>query len=219
MPGPMHTKVLRPRRFASGLTLIELLVAVVIFGIFAVMAYGGLGRLMDSRERVLDEQQFWEHMSLVFLRLSDDLAHARLRGIRDVGGFARLPFEGRPTDTRALGDPDLEFTRGGELHYGEGVHSELRRVAWRLRERRLERMTWPVLDRAPTTTPTVSPLLDKVDAFELKFYDAQGIPSTTWPPASATANPTAAVDLPRAIEVALTVNGRGVFRRLFLVNR
>lgn len=201
------------------MTLIELLVAVAIFGIFAVMAYGGLSRLMDARERVLDEQHYWERTSLVFLRLSDDLAHARLRGIRDVGGFTRLPFEGRPTDTRAIADPNLEFTRGGELHYGAGVHSDLRRIAWRLREHRLERMAWPVLDRAPTTQPTVSPLLDHVDAFELKFYDAKGIPSTTWPPASATASQSAVPDLPRAVEVDLTVEGRGVYRRLFLVNR
>ena len=44
-------------------------------------------------------------------------------------GFPLPAFVGRPYDSRALGEPSLELTRGGELHYGDGVYSDLRRVA------------------------------------------------------------------------------------------
>ena len=86
------------RRNASGFTLIELLVALVIFGIFSVMAYAGLGRLLEGRGRLADEQRIWQDLSQVFLRISDDLAHARSRTVRDASGFPLPAFAGRPFD-------------------------------------------------------------------------------------------------------------------------
>jgi general secretion pathway protein J len=201
------------RRRRRGFTLIELLVALVIFGIFSMLAYAGLGRLLDGRGRLSEEQRVWQELSQVFLRISDDLAHARARPVRNTGGFEQPAFEGRPFDSRALAEPSLELTRGGELHYGPGVHSDLRRVAYRLRDGRLFRITWPVLDRAPVTVPLEAPLLGDVDAFELQFYDPSGGPVAIWPAAGAANNV-----LPRAVEVTLAVKDLGRFKRLFLVN-
>ena len=200
----------------SGFTLIEVLVALVIFGIFAVLAYAGLGRLLDNRERLTAEQRVWQELSQAFLRISDDVAHARPRGVRDVTGVSPLPaFVGRLFDSRALAEPSLELTRGGELNYGSAPRSDLRRVAYRLKEGRLVRITWPVLDRAPVTEPLEAPLLGDVETFELRFYDASGGLVDTWPTATS-----AGPDVPpRAMEVTLAVKGVGHFKRLFLVNR
>ena len=205
---------MNPRARSSGFTLIELLVALVIFGIFAVLAYAGLGRLLDNRGRLTEEQRVWQELSQVFLRISDDVAHARSRGVRDVSGLVQLPaFVGRPFDSRALAEPSLELTRGGELNYGTGPQSDLRRVAYRLKEGRLVRLTWPVLDRAPVSVPLEAPLLGDVEAFELRFLGAVGDPVDTWP--TATSSPDVP---PRAMEVTLAVKGVGRFKRLFLVN-
>lgn len=209
----MITRRFTARSAACGLTLIELLVALVVFGIFAVMAYGGLARLLDGRARLNTEQRVWQDLSAAFLRLSDDLEHARARRVRDVAGFFLPAFSGRPYDSRALAEPSLELTRGGELHYGEGLHSDLRRVAWQLRDGRLIRIAWPVLDRAPTTKPLESDLLGDVETFEVKFQSETGGPGDTWPPAGA--QPDA---LPSAVEITLAVKGVGRFKRLFLVN-
>ena len=206
---------MKPRARASGFTLIELLVALVIFGIFAVLAYAGLGRLLDNRGRLTEEQRVWQDLSQVFLRISDDVAHARSRGVRDVSGLAPLPaFVGRPFDSRALAEPSLELTRGGELHYGEGVYSDLRRVAYLLREGKLIRITWPVLDRAPATVALEAPLLDNVEVFELHF-SSQGVDAGQDWPVPAGANDS----LPQAVAVTLQLKGAGRFQRLFLVNR
>jgi general secretion pathway protein J len=205
---------MNPRARASGFTLIELLVALVIFGIFAVLAYAGLARLLDNRGRLNEEQRVWQDLSQVFLRISDDVAHARPRGVRDVTGLVSLPaFVGRPFDSRALAEPSLELTRGGELNYGSGAQSDLRRVAYRLKEGRLVRLTWPVLDRSPVSVPLEAPLLADVETFELRFLGATGDPVDTWPTA------TSGLDVPpRAMEVTLAVKGVGRFKRLFLVN-
>ena len=204
---------MNPRSRWSGFTLIELLVALVIFGIFAVFAYAGLSRLLESRERVTEEQRVWQGLSQAFLRISDDVAHARSRAVRDAGGFDLRAFVGRPFDSRALAEPSLELTRGGELNYGGAPRSDLRRVAYRLKEGRLVRITWPVLDRAPVTEPLEAPLLADVEIFELRFYGDSGQSVETWP--TATSGP----DVPRAMEVTLAVKGLGRFKRLFLVNQ
>jgi prepilin-type N-terminal cleavage/methylation domain-containing protein len=68
---------MNPPRRVCGFTLIELLVALVIFGIFAVLAYAGLARLSDNRGRLTEEQRVWQELSQAFLRISDDVAHAR----------------------------------------------------------------------------------------------------------------------------------------------
>ena len=204
---------MNPRARASGFTLIELLVALVIFGIFAVLAYAGLGRLLDNRGRLIEEQRVWQDLSQVFLRISDDVAHARPRPVRDAGGFELPAFVGRLFDSRALAEPSLELTRGGELNYGRGAQSDLRRVAYRLKEGRLVRLTWPVLDRAPVSVPLEAPLLADVETFELRFLGATGDPVDTWP--TATSGPDVP---PRAMEVTLAVKGVGRFKRLFLVN-
>jgi general secretion pathway protein J len=194
-------------------------VALLVFAIFSVLAYAGLSRLLDTRARLTEEQRVWQALSQVFLRISDDVAHARSRTVRDVGGFTLPAFIGRPYDSRALGEPSLEITRGGELNYGAGIQSDLRRVAYRLKEGRLFRLTWPVLDRGPVTAPLEAPLLEGVEAFELRYHSgsASGVGSgalpNTWPPAGRID------DLPRAVEVTLEVKGVGSFKRLFLVNR
>jgi len=201
-------------RRGRGFTLIELLVALLVFGVFSVLAYTGLSRLLDSRARLVEEQRSWQELSQVFLRISDDVEDARNRGPRDEAGIGVLPpMVGRPYDSRALAEPSLELTRGGELNYGLGAESDLRRVAYRLKEGRLYRITWPALDRAPTTKPLESPLISNVDTFEVKFCDKTRNCVTTWPVGGA------GVTLPPAIEVTLAVRGMGSFKRLFLVNR
>ena len=203
---------MKPRR---GFTLIELLVALLVFGVFSVLAYAGLGRLLDGRARLEHEQLVWQQLSQVFMRISDDVAHARPRPVRDEAGVALLPaFVGRPYDSRALADPSIEFTRGGELHYGVTAESDLRRVAYRLKEGKLYRITWPAVDRAPTTKPLESPLIGDVDTFEVRFADSQANTVPTWPAGSVNPN-----NPPPAIEVTLAVRGVGSFKRLFLVNR
>jgi general secretion pathway protein J len=179
-----------------------------------VLAYTGLGRLLDGRTRLIDEQRNWQELSQAFLRISDDVAHARARGVRDEAGIGVLPpMVGRPYDSRALAEPSLELTRGGELKYGAMAESDLRRVAYRLKEGKLYRITWPALDRAPTTKPLEAPLIGNVDSFEVRFADKTRNTVTTWPVGGSTAA------LPPAIEVTLAVKGMGSFKRLFLVNR
>lgn len=217
----------------KGFTLLEILVAVAVFAIFSAMAYGGLMRLLDNRQRIDAERAFWRETALAFVRMQQDLSLARNRRIRDNDGISiRLAFIGQPTDTRAVSEPSVEFTRGGIL-VPNGTTANLQRTGYRLVDGTLMRITWPVLDRAPLTKPDMTPLLHDVEEFQARFYVHSNQPSTPgavqsgatrpgegwsseWPPLLAQAS-AAYPALPRAVEVTVAIKGRGKFTRVFMV--
>lgn len=205
-------KSMRHARAQRGLTLLEILVAIAVFAIFSAMAYGGLTRLLDNRDRVDAERIYWRNVSLAFLRIERDFSLARNRPVRQNDGNV-LPgsaFLGQPTDPRALGDPNVEFTRGGVL-VRNGSTADLQRVGYRFVDNKLMRLTWPVLDRAPLTSPQSTPVLRDVEEFEMRFYQ-NGAWIDRWPPAGTTN-----FVLPQAVELTVALSGRGKFKRVFLV--
>jgi general secretion pathway protein J len=206
-------------RRSAGFTLLEVLIAVAIFALISAMAYGALNQSLRTRDRVEEERLYWHALSLVFLRMEDDIGQARARGVRDNGGALLPPFVGQPTDARAVGAPNLELTRAGVPVFGEGVRSDLQRVAYGLADGVLTRLAWAELDRAPQSVPQEAPLLAGVEELRMRFYNATGRWEERWPPdANSFTNPTAGNELPRGVEVTLLLTGRGEITRLFLVH-
>src|SRR3972149_6088604 len=150
-------------------TLLELMVAIGIFALVSVIAYGSLNRLLNDRQRLDAEHEFWRTLSLTFTRMEDALSRARERSVRDAIGFAQPAFRGQPTDTRATGAPSVEFTRGGVLTFDSGARSDMQRIAYRLADGTLKRMVWPGLDQAPQSTPAGFPLLAHVAGVRAPF--------------------------------------------------
>ena len=207
------------RARASGFTLLEVLVAVGIFALFSAMAYGGLLRILDTRERLETERDYWRGLTLSFLLIEDDLAQARPRSVRDPAGINPLPaFRGQPVDSRALGDPSLEFTRGGQMLIGDGARSDLQRVGYRLRDGTLWRLVWPALDRPPVSEPREAPLLEQVEAMRVRFYAPAGGWVDYWPATTQSGAAPVANTLPAAVEMTLKIEGRGEIVRVFRVN-
>lgn len=198
-----------------GLTLLEVLIAVAVFAIFSAMAYGGLMRLLDSRERIEAERDFWRNTALAFVRMQRDFSLARNRPVKNVDGSPRPAFFGQPTDIRAVSEPSVEFTRGGIL-VPNGFTADLQRIGYRLVDDNLMRMTWPVLDRAPNTEPDSTPLLRGVEDFAVRFRQPNGSWVDHWPPLGATQPPS---PLPIAVEVAVMLKDRGKYTRVFIVGQ
>ncbi|HEX9626841.1 MAG TPA: type II secretion system minor pseudopilin GspJ [Acidiferrobacterales bacterium] len=220
-----------------GFTLLEVLIAIAIFAIVSAMAYAALNQVLIARDRLEAEREFWRALSMTFLRLEDDLSQVRNRGVRTISGFGDNDpaMQVRATDTRALGEPTLTLTRGGVFLVDDYLpknedddaretrrppRSDLQRVAYRLNDGKLWRITWPQLDPAPQTEPVETELLGDVEDFKIAVFDpADGRRRDSWPPGPpAGGQSPPAQPLPRGAEVSLTLRGRGEFVRLFLIH-
>ena len=212
------------RARSSGFTLLEVLVAVGIFALFSAMAYGSLLRILDTRDRLETERDFWRTLSLSLIQVEDDLAQVRPRTVRGPDGLTKLPaFHGQAVDSRALGEPSLEFTRGGQIVLGDGARSDLQRVGYQLRDGTLSRLVWPALDRPPVSEPRAAPLLDHVEELRVRFYNKPSAQQpggwvNAWPGITQTGAPMLPDALPAAVELTLKIEGRGEIVRVFQVN-
>jgi len=196
---------IRPGR-CRGFTLIELLVALVIFVLLAVMAYGGLSRVLAARDSFERHNDRLADLQMAFMLMSRDIEQAVDRPIRDAFGDALPALQG--------GGQGVELTRDGWRNPGGFMRSQLQRVGWQLDGDRLRRLTWAVIDRAPDSEPVRPVMLDKVDSLDFRFLDEQGQWHEQWPPASSNASQP---DLPQAVEVTLELDDWGEIRRLFRI--
>lgn len=198
---------------ARGFTLLEMLVAIGIFALVSAIAYSALNQVLRVRGHIEAEREHWRQLALTFLRLEEDLGQFRERWVRGIDGNSLSPFILRPTDTRALGEPSLELTRGGRLLVADDPRSDLQRVAWRLSDGKLWRLSWAVLDRAPTSLPDESPVLDDVESFNVRAWLASG-----WVTIYPLLGGVAPATTPRGVEVTITLKDRGEYTRLFYIH-
>ena len=192
---------------SCGFTLIEVLIAVTIFGIISGMSYRVLTTILESRERIERETKRWRDIALALGRLQQDIQALLDRTARDKGDALLAPIVGRQVALRYEGQ--IEMTRIGAIDL-PGALGAPQRVGYRLEDGHLQYLAWPVLDRAPLTEPRVIPLLDGVAKLEIRYADAGGAWQTAWPRPGASASATSA---PTLIEIVLTLeSGEGIRR-------
>ncbi|MCH9026131.1 MAG: type II secretion system minor pseudopilin GspJ [Proteobacteria bacterium] len=192
-----------------GFTLIEILVALAIFSLMAVMLFGGFIAISNqvdwSRARADRLQQIQTSM----IYLSRDFSQLQPRPVRsELGDFkeAALSADARNIYLVAL-------TRGGWSNPAGIPRSTLQRVAYQLQDRQLVRLDWPVLDRLSGTEPRRTAILDDVDAVIIRYLDAQLEWHENWPPLGSDNNVAAWVR-PLAVEISLELSDHGRITRL-----
>jgi general secretion pathway protein J len=183
----------------DGFTLLELLVALAIFGLLAAMSYGGLQAVLDQQsttELAADRLGALQKMYLIMQR---DIEQIVPRTVRDEFGDAQQPL---------VGGDVLQLTRGGWRNPAGRQRSTLQRVgyAYAYDDEQLVRYTWSVLDRAQDSEPLEQPLLGDVESMQLRYLDANKKWQDQWPDAAAgiDADPADTLPvLPKAIEVTI----------------
>ena len=172
----------------SGFTLLELLIAIAIVALLALMGYRALAALSQSESRLATEATRWRALDLFFARLEGDLREA-------------VP--------RDAGNGTLAFSRAGP-EFALDPGSAGQRLGYRLRNGTVEVLYWSSYDRPVGKEPSAYPLLSGVTRFRLAYLTATGRWIDTWPLAGGS-------DLPRATRVGLTLDsGEEIERWLVL---
>lgn len=191
------------RRNEHGFTLIEMLIALAIFGMITAAGVALLTltvRTQETSDRLLDALGTVRRTGAL---LTADLAQAAPRLRRDGEGRPRPAFAGNAGDDALL----IALVRRG-WEDESAFRSSVQRVEYRLRDGRLERWRFPAVDG--DTRPVAMPLLEGVRRIRLRYRDRQGAWRDRW-------DPTDAAQLPAAVELVTDSAGQGVVRQLFLV--
>ncbi len=97
-------------RRARGFTLVEVLVAIGILAVVALLAWRATAAMTDSEVRLVAEQSRWRQLDALLLRVEADLRAAVPRPARD-GASTAPPWLLAPEDS--AGNSLLVFTRAG----------------------------------------------------------------------------------------------------------
>ena len=190
------------RRPQSGLTLIELIVAVALLALLTVMAYRGLDSMTRANDRTLAESERWRAMTLLLERFGADVSQPARRPVRGPADAPLPAWWGRAMSEPNGADAQLEFSRKSPPGRDES------RLGYRLRGGNVELLVWGVLDRAPASPAEVYPLLEQVSALQFRHLDAQGVWQEQWPVKDTE-------PLPRAVSIELTLAEGPSVKRIF----
>ena len=200
----------------QGFTLLELLIASIIFAIMAIMAYGGLDNVISNSQASKQALKRLQQVQQTVSVLNRDFRQLIPRPIRDEFGNTQ-PYLSAGNNIDYL----VEFSRGGRVNPGGLLRSTLLRVAYQFDEETLVRLQWPQLDRTQEEEPKKTTLIDNLEAVTIRFLDPAGEWQEQWPPlnaASTNAPGTAIATIyPLAIEIILQLKDWGEIRRLYQV--
>jgi general secretion pathway protein J len=193
----------------GGFTLLELIVAVGIFGLMSAIAYGGLLSVLATAGGTEAQSDRIAEVQLAIARLERDVEQMVPRPVRDQFGDLRQAL------VAAGGGTTMELTRAGYPNPIDLPRSTLQRVQWVLDGDTLYRAPWPVLDSpVGAEEPEAESVLGKIEGLELRFLGVDDQWHVEWPLNQGEDSGTA---LPRALEVRLTLADWGDVRRIIMI--
>ena len=190
------------KRQHRGFTLLEILIALLIFTIVALMLMNGLKNILSVHERVKAKANQLNEMQLALLMMERDLLQAINRPVLDVTGKEQPPFVGSAAA--------FSFTHGGNVELsGTQLVGQLKRTEYRFEDNQLKRMVWPVLDAAPKTHPQSRVLLSEISSVKLQYLNQAKQWKLVWPFKSDDSEP-----LPKAVKINLIFKNGEVLEQL-----
>ena len=194
---------------SKGFTLIEVIVALAVFGVMSMLAYSALGSTLSNADYLSNRMDRLQSIQRAVRYLSTDLLQAAPRPIRSELGEGFDPALQTSLSSEFL----LQLTHGGWGNPAGLPRGTMQRVAYRLEELELVRYHWTVLDRTYANEPIATVLLDDVESLYFRYFTANGEVSAVWPP-QGQSGAGSLRSRPRAVEIVLTLTDQGEIRRL-----
>lgn len=197
-------------RTTKGFTLIEILVALLIFAIVGVLAAMSLKTIINTHRKLktVDQQLLQLQISMTLMRR--DLMQVIDRKIQDANGNLAAAFV-------APGSTKIIFTRTGLLNpLNMHRQSNMQRVGYVLQGDKLVRLTWDVLDQPSDEKPESQVILSGVQSLSWQFVTDEGSTSDVWPlSVGSTMQQELKSDLPKVVLLVMQLKNEGVVQGVF----
>jgi general secretion pathway protein J len=157
-----------------GFTLVEILVALLVFAVVGLLSTRLLSQSIDNQNNLQDRGQRLAEIHRAIRVLQRDIVQLSRRKIRDAQG-EELPAL-MVSDQGAI-----EFSRVGWRNPLRQPRSEVQRVGYRWQDEKIIRGYWLTLDRSYDAEPAYQTLLEDVEAIEFFAVDQLGNEHRQWP--------------------------------------
>ena len=171
-----------PCRNSAGFTLLEVLVALTLFSLFAMTSYRALNAVLEAEAHALGELSRWQNLGKIFARIEADLQDAVVVAGPPGGVHAGFAAERDAADAAAFSLSRL---------LPDDVEGGVQRVLYRFATRQLSRSAWSPSVQEHGDQPVL--LLEGLDQVGFRYMDAAGNWQGEWI--------TATGELPRAVEM------------------
>ncbi len=194
--------MMRPvKKAQTGFTLLEVLVAISVFSVVAIVSYSTLDTYLQQRERLTLHYGKLERLQRLFMLLERDIQFSVGRTVRDGGEIL-------PAMMSEQGDALIAMTVAqANVQSAAGV--SLKRVAWLFDGKELIRFQWDILDHDGYIKPAQMLVSEEIEALEigyLSYSESRGLDSKSSLDEG---------EFPRGIELNLTLSSGGSYRRVF----
>lgn len=197
----------------NGFTLIEILIALIIFAIVGVMAAMSLHTMIRANNALKLADRKLRQLQMTMTLLRRDFSQIINRPVIDIDG-SQVPA------VLAPGTTTITFTRTGFSDpFLVNQRSDMRRITYALQGDQFVRLTWTALDRPPRAQPETQVLLTGVTHLEWQMIADDGYTTRIWPPAagSVMSKESDNSPLPRRILMVMQVQGLGLVQGIFPV--
>ena len=203
-----------------GFSLIEIVIAMVIFAVISSMCYSLLTNVINTRQRTQERN----------IRLAE-LQDAMLLIERDIAHFADRPITVSQEEILSAFFIDrdagmFEFSRAYAPNTFNDAHSSLQRVRYRISQRQLMRDIWQRVDYTPNTPIGSQMLMQGVEYMTLYVWREREF-ERDWVPVMTTNQNViiseglndALLNEARAIKLELQTDTFGVIERQLMITR
>ncbi|OEF29445.1 type II secretion system minor pseudopilin GspJ [Vibrio rumoiensis] len=190
-----------------GFTLIEVLVAIMVFASLSIAAYQVVNQVQRSNQMSSEKTERLQEIQRAMIIMDSDFRQMAARRFRVNGEEASNNYlfeEQYLLDSESNG---ILFTRLGWLNPQQSFpRGEIVKVGYRTIQGNLERVWWRYPDSPAGQEPLYKTILTQVEDVSFRFYD-NGAWQDEWQTAS---------QLPKAVEVSLTLKDYGKLTRIYL---
>lgn len=202
-------KRLNHKAFHKGFTLIEVMVAIMVFASLSIAAYQVVNQVQRSNQQSAEKTARLQEMQRAMIIMDSDfrqMVARSFKGRANSNGNRLLYADQYLLDSQSQG---ILFTRLGWQNPQQAFpRGEIVKVGYRVVDNQLERVWWRYPDTPEGQEPLHKSLLADVEELSFRFYDSDNNAwQETWQVED---------KLPQAVEVTLELKDYTKIRRVYL---